>query len=185
MNPEKPIYVVDVVKAAVDKVRTALLGQLQTADPVIQTVHYQYGHRRELLETLLQMRGNAAYDKYPLIYLVTDFRERRGQEAGIYADVTLNIIIAHQTTATYRAAERMQNVFKPVLYQLYYALLEELAAISHTYSEDMLPHDKWDRYYWGRSNISAGVEHQENALQDFVDAIEIVNLNLKLDYKNC
>jgi hypothetical protein len=118
---------------------------------------------------------------------VQDFKEGRGRASGVYADVSLNIIICHQTEGDYKVAERMPNVFKPVLYPIYYSLIKQLTKHNLTFaaSPDLVSHDKYDRAFWGTSKLVGGGGTDRSMLNDFVDAIELQNLQLKIDYQPC
>jgi hypothetical protein len=189
-----PVYIVDIIGDIVNQVKGDVLTKiianetavLEDGPSLIQTINYQYGHKRELIETLFQMdKGDElAFQKYPLIYLVQDFRESRGQQPGIYADVSLNIVIAHHTTRSFKITERYAQVFKPVLYPIYLSLIEKIAASKavNMESEDLIRHDKTDRSYWGTQALGG---NEANKLNDAVDAIEIENLALKIIFKNC
>lgn len=188
----RPVYIVDIIGEAVASFTPTLLPILianETAangESLITTIDYQYGHKMELIQTLAQMDKNelAREAKYPLVYLVQDFIESRGRIPGVYAETALNIIIAHQTSNVYKIGERMEKVFKPVIYPIYYALLDALAdhIQINEYSEDIIIHEKIDRSFWGTSSVSGNIE---NSLNDYVDAIEINKLQLKFLYKNC
>jgi hypothetical protein len=188
-----PVYIVDVMAAVVGNVETEVLSQIQAAEvaalgtTLIQTINFQYGHKRELIETMMQWDRDPElkFQKYPLVYLVQDFKESRGKDAGIYAELSANIIIAHQTDQTYKITDRYANVFKPVLYPIYYSLLNQLSIYPQVNEgvQELLVHDKWDRSYWGRA--AAGGSTDRTTLNDFVDAIEIDNLVLKINILNC
>lgn len=200
----EPVYIVDVVGEVVAEAMGAFYAkdindsdltlldfikqseQTVLGDTLITTIDYQYGHVQELIETLGQMTKSQeeTYKKYPLVWLVQDFQERRIFGSGYYAEVDLNIIIAHQTVNTYKISNRMSNVFKPVLYPIYYALLEAFAknkwiVQGPAYGFD---HTKTDRSYWGSNPLDG---NKGNVLTDYVDAIELQNLNLKINFKNC
>ena len=187
-----PVYIVDIMSQVVANVSTEVLSQVQANETaalgstLMQTIDFQYGHKRELIETMMQWDKDPTlrYQKYPLVYLVQDFKEARGADVGIYATLGLNIIIAHHTVQTYKITDRYTNVFKPVLYPIYYSLLNQLAIYPGINEgvQEMLVHDKWDRSYWGRA-AAAGTD--KVTLNDFVDAIEINNLVLKINLLNC
>ena len=187
----QPVYIVDIIGDVVQKTQAAILAAIQANEAAalgttnIQAINYQYGPFEELIETLAQYDTdiNLRNQKYPLIYLVTDFKEQRGRQAGVYADTRLNIAICHQTEPTYKSAERKAKVFAPVLYPIYYQFMEEITKHSMTMagSPDMLQHDKTDRYYWGTRELGTS----RNKLADYVDAIEIENLQAKFDYQPC
>lgn len=190
----KPVYIVDIIEAVVQKVTTKILATIQENEAnilgssLITTINYQYGHFRELIQTLAQWDSSPALrvQKYPLVWLVTDFGEDRGRKPGVYADVNLNIVICHQTDGQYKSAERKEKVFVPVLYPIYYTLMDQFAKSDMTFaaSPDLISHSKWDRYYWGTSKL-VGAGNDRSALNDFVDAIELQNLSLKIDYQPC
>jgi hypothetical protein len=179
----------------VDDVRAEVLSIIQQNETAavgltgITTINFQYGHFRELIQTLAQWDTDETqrFQKYPLIYLVQDFREQRGRAAGVYADIAVNVIICHQTEGDYKMADRMTKVFKPVLYPIYYSLIRQLTKSGMTFasSSDMVPHDKWDRAYWGTSKLVGSGGNDRSMLNDFVDAIDIQNLQLKIDYEPC
>lgn len=185
-----PVYIVDIIGECVAAAMNSQLQYIQTQEmqlfgqSSITTIDYQYGHIQELLETLFQMTKSPEeyLKKYPLVYLVQDFEEERGT-TGYYADVRLNIIIAHSTVNTYKITDRMRLVFKPVLYPIYYALLDAMANHPSILqgAEESIPHRKTDRSYWGSNKIDGN----QNVLNDYVDAIELENLNLKINYSYC
>lgn len=188
----KPVYIADIIGSAVALVQMEILATIQAGETAalgstaIQAIDFQYGHKMELIQTLAQMDSDqsARFLKYPLVYLVQDFRERRGQQPGVYAEVNLNIIIAHHTDQNYKITDRMANVFKPVLYPIYYSLIKQLATIPQTLqgNQDVIPHDKWDRSFWGKQAVGGNTSLSIN---DYVDAIEIQNLDLKINYQPC
>lgn len=186
-----PLYIVDLFRDIVSGMTPDLLPIIQQNEQqaigktLINTIDYQYGHVKELISTLsnYDKSPNLRIIKYPLVYLVQDFPEDRGQRAGFYADVTLQIVIAHQTESTATIADRMKNVFKPVLYPIYYALLSAIASNSlvNVFDETMIPHRKVDRAYWGKLSVGGT---DANVLNDYVDAIDIINMKLPILY-NC
>ena len=188
----RPVYIVDIMGEVVTAAKAEVLATLQANEAealgrtTIETVNYQKGHKIELIQTLIEMdRANSFQTKkYPLVYLVQDFVEKRGRKAGEYAELNLNIILAHHTESTRKVDDRYTKVFKPVLYPLYYALLRQIALhpLIFQSNEDDIQHDKIDRLFWG---TQAAGGNDRNKLTDFVDAIEITNMNLKFYFKNC
>lgn len=194
MNTQ-PVYVVDIIGSVVQKVIADVLSKIKTneaqvlGETGITTINYQYGHFRELIQTLAQWDTDLTLrvQKYPLIYLVQDFKEQRGRLPGVYADLALNIIICHQTQGDYKVTDRYVNVLKPVLYPIYYSLMNQLSKSNMTFaaSPDLIPHDKYDRAYWGTSKQVGSGGTDRSVLADYVDAIDIMNLQLKIDYQPC
>jgi hypothetical protein len=176
----EPLVIVDMVGALVQKVEAAVLPALQAYDPLIEGVFYEYGHGVEILRTLKQKDESQSFrnKKYPLIALLQDFPERRGQQAGIYAETDLTLVICHHTQPEWVSKERYTTVFKPVLYPIYAELIHQLetAAISLV-GPGGLVHEKIDHPYYGREGKNVGY--------DFLDAIEISGLTLNLYESNC
>jgi len=184
---QNPVYIVDVIGDIVQAITPDLLPIIQANETaalgktMIQTIDYQKGHFEELITTLSNYDKSPQLRniKYPLVYLVQDFPEDRGVEVGFYATVTLNIVVAHQTDSTYTIDDRMNKVFKPVLYPIYYALLQGMADsdMVNESSTEKIRHRKWDRAYWGRQSVGGT---DKNKLNDYVDAIDITNLSLTI-----
>lgn len=183
---QRPVYVVDEIGTIVSAVSTRLLSQLQVIDSNITGVHYQFGHIEEIKETLAQKDQSEAfiYTKYPLVILVQDFSETMGAGLGIATTDNLHILIVTSTSGNYKAAERYAATFKPILYPIYLAFLDEIAKSGRvmTSSVNQLKHNKIDRVYWGKE---AAQGNTKNIFNDRLDAIEITNLNLKFYQPVC
>lgn len=189
-----PVVIVNVIRKVVSDFTPAVLPIIKANEKAalgstkIDTINFQNGHIEELLQTLYQDDKSPEMKtlKYPLVYLAQDFKERRGRKAGFYANTDLSIAIAHQTVDTYKSMDRYKNVIIPVLYPIYAALMNGLAASSmiNESSEDLIQHDKIDRLFWGTSAIGM-VPNTANKLNDYVDAIEISGLNVTILYNNC
>jgi hypothetical protein len=195
MSDQIPIYLVDIISDVVASVQADVLTAIQAnetaainLDTQIQTVNYQYGHKSELIETLYQMDKTdlTAYSKYPCIFLVMDFKETVGGTPGIYANAVLNVIIMHHSTIDDKTTDRYVKVFKPVLYPLYLSFLKALSKHKavHVYNVQSLKHDKYDR---PKNLVGNNKNSDENEMfvNDYVDAIEIQNLNLLINSSTC
>lgn len=182
----RPVYIVDELKAIAAKVSAIMTPELQAYDSMITGVHYLHGHPAEIIETLGQRDKSKTmvYDKYPLIALFQDFPERVAEDVGIMSEITLHLIIARATRPDYKAAERYQYNFKPVLYPVYYELLKQLhlSKAFITKAPTMIRHIKIDRLYWGREGLW---KNQGNIFNDWIDCIEIRDLKLKVNQKLC
>lgn len=149
-------------------------------------VFYQYGHIIEI-NAILDSYGKTAEfreQKYPAIFLFQDFAERIVSDSRILAEVDLQLLIVASSNQTDRTATRYEKVFKPVLYPIYQCLMKVLNTDSRllgAYGE--MPHTKIDR-----PNIS-GFQFRQMGntgamFNDFLDAVEINNLNLRI-LKTC
>jgi hypothetical protein len=149
-------------------------------------VHYEHGHPLEIINTLRGMGKTPAYDplKYPLIALFQDIDEKKGTGTQFESEVSVNIIIAMLTDPNRVASQRLSCNYIPVLYPLYVLLMESIAKSGYfyCYSISDLPHTKTDRMYWGKKGLYGS---DGNIFGDYIDAIEIQNLQLTIKKQNC
>lgn len=171
------LYIVDIIESVVDSVRAEYTppSGFDSDAPF-----YMYGHPLEIINILSQKdkHDTLKYKKYPLVALFQDFEEIKGEDQAINAEVNLNIVIAVNTSQHYRSSERYANTFKTVLYPIYNLFLEKIAASGYFQTAPgIISHRKTDRVYWGKQGLY-GTE--ANVFNDFLDAIEIDNLNLSI-----
>ena len=172
-----PVYIVDIIGDCV-ALANAKLAMLPT--PIVCS--YTYGRQVNILEYLQNLRNNpngSGNAVYPLIALFMDFPEDRGVE--YYCKVTIpRLQISCITQSTADIPTRYNSLtFKPILYPIYYALLQAFANCGNIVGNDpdSFIHRKFDRPY--SQPVSAG-------LQDYIDAIELNNLTLTISQtKTC
>lgn len=189
----KPIVLVDVFKDIVEATENAindntgltLLDQLKFVDQLIDGVHYQHGHPLEIIETLQQQSEarTTKTSRFPLIALFQDFPESIDVQEGFYGDVPFHLIIARPTDPNYKAGKRYEVNFKPILYPIYQAFMEQIR-LSRRFSliDNKIPHTKIDRLYWGREGLYG---NDGNVFNDRIDCIEIRDLKLRVKTQNC
>ena len=118
---------------------------------------------------------------FPAVCLFHDFPEVMGYERSL----TLQLVIITDTSKHYTTAERYTNTFDPILTPLYELFLKQLAKSDYVDSDSdsvlYFEHTRWDRPYWGKDGIYGAVA---DIFNDFIDAIEIENLKLKI-LKTC
>lgn len=140
---------------------------------------YQTGHIVEICQNLQEMttEKNEAY-KFPLLALVTDYRERAGFSKEANREHQPNFLIATNTQNTLKAHERYQVNFKPVLYPIYYTFIEVLGESPYFlgYPDQVTKHVKIDRMFLGREGIYG---NSGNTFNDYIDAIEIRDMRLE------
>lgn len=144
-------------------------------------LNYEYGSLKEIQETLNQKKNNVS-TRWPLVWLVEDIPQDRANQNGFYADVSLNLIIATPTKKDWKSYQRDAETFDPVLRPIYWALLKSVSRTTAFRSPDEfrgINHTMTERKYWGRD------DHASNLFSTFIDAIEITNLELKIDFQNC
>lgn len=167
----KPIYVVEEVAAVV----AAVAARLATP------VYYFFGHLREIT-TRFQELTNSTTDKdkmFPCVVLFTDIPVRQNQPPGTYGTASLNLIIANFTQQNYTAQQRLDNNFKPVLYPIKKEFFRQMERhLQFTYPNE-ISYTEIDRYYYGATVDS------KNQFNDFIDCIEIQNLQVIIKNKTC
>ena len=182
----RPVYVVDLMETVVNAVSAKLTTQLKLEDAAITGVHYQYGHPKEIINTLTKL-GSAPtgkFNKYPLVALFQDFPETKG-EIGFDSEVSLHMIICKGTSPEYKAKQRMEKNFKPFLYPIYLELLNQLS-LSGSFlvkSPGTISHTKIDRMYWGADGLY--VDGLANQANDYLDCIELRDFKIKVNLLNC
>lgn len=168
-NPE--YILTDELETIVTAVKTAL---------GISVLNYQYGYLPELNETLKQMEGDPAKfaGKFPLVWLAEPYEIARNT-TGIYGIANPDIFIFMATDKTYKAKDRMNNVYKPVLYPVYRELLNQIVlspVFQHPLVSD-IKHTVRKGYYW---------DEQRQVFNDAVDCLKISGLSLRInDKQNC
>lgn len=175
MTTSYPLYVVDIIKEVVDSVNDQF-----EKDNIPIVVNYKYGRQIQILKALEDMNNSVDNKdkKYPLLALYQDFPEKRG--VGYYSEVTFpKIVIANLTQSTDTPDVRYEQVFKPLLYPVYYQFLSKLARHSSnagSLDPEAIIHTKWDRM---------GIR-PEVGNTDYIDAIEITDLKFNFQQtKTC
>lgn len=138
--------------------------------------YYMFGHRLEISNRLLEMGDDKTlkYKKYPLVALRLDIGE---ENRGGLVHMKLNVAILALTDMNYNADQRLQKVFKPVLFPLYDLLLKKLqtSGIFYWKSYGIPEHTKLNRYFWG---TDGGEGNKKAIFNDPLDAIELIDLKL-------
>lgn len=141
---------------------------------------FHHGHLLEIVNTFKEAVTNVTYrhEMFPAICLLHDFPEVYNEKDE--RDVTLNVLILTDTDKKFKAADRYTYSFDAILsplYEKFKAGLIRSTAIGGNYH----PHTKYDRLYWGREGL---YNNTGNLFNDFIDAIEMENLKLRI-LKTC
>jgi len=147
--------------------------------PNITQLYYEYGHPLEIINTLAEKTQSNVfkYKKYPLIMLFQDLDEEHNKIG--YKIPYTTIIIATPTNPTFKAKQRYDETFIPILYPIYESLIKNLEV--STFIGWDKEHTKIDRVYWGKNGIYGNTG---NIFNDFLDAIEVNFKNLRI-IKKC
>lgn len=147
---------------------------------------YLYGPAQEVLKRIADMNKTAESikNKYPLIFMPTDIEESRGERSDLQSTIIIpSIVILNATKKEYYAEQRYENNYKTVLVPIYKAFLTAIAQnVAFGETDDFqIKHNYIERYSWGKYAL-----FQESGINaDFIDAIEIKNLELTIKRKIC
>lgn len=145
-----------------------------TYEITTKTIKYMYGHHKEIQKRLIEMgKGSQRDNKYPLIILFLDIEETRDPDPNTVVVYRCNLAIVDQTDTNYTAAERLENVFEPILWEIYDDFMDILKENLHYFLSKSIPHTKFDRFFW--STEGAG---EQNVLAAQLDAVEIIGLDV-------
>lgn len=144
--------------------------------------YYDYGHPIDIVNELA-LKERVAAAKFPLIALLMDFREVMGEDMTIRSRTTdMTIIIMTNTTPDLTPDQRYDQNFSEILYPLYDLLIKHITNSKYfDTAPGLVSHDKYDRPHWGRTGT---YNNMGNIGNDFIDAIEVQNLNLSLKLNN-
>lgn len=145
----------------------------------ISVLNYQYGYVEELNETLKQYENEPAlFDKkLPLIYVAEPYETEHG-EAGIFGKADPDIYIFASTQKVYKARDRMEQVYKPIIFPIYREFLKQIVlsvVFDHT-SVETLKHKTAKGYYWDK---------EQKLFNDAVDCLRIKGLDLRIHDNYC
>jgi hypothetical protein len=184
----QPVYLHREFKVIVKATSDVLLPMLKTYDPNITAVHYHFGHPLEIINTLgaYDQGVSSKFDKYPLVAFFLDTEEDRGQKPGIYAKYRVHMAIIRECLNPNQTAdERDLTNFIPVLTPIYMELMKQISYRGDMFllpNLEAIPHRKTNRYYWGRSGLWG---NEANIFNDWVDCIELQNLELEVKINYC
>ena len=138
---------------------------------------YMYGVPLEIATRLMQKDKDKIYkyQKYPLFALQLPIEEDV-QFNGLH-DVTTNIAILAFSSKTYRAPERFEKVFHPVLMPLYFDFLDKLQSNGEILTAGIPQHTKRDIPFYGTEELGGNRSYIFN---DPLDGITMTNLEIQL-----
>ena len=148
--------------------------------------YYLFGHPRDISNTLLEKDGQSEpyrYQKYPLIALVQDFNEKKGENILYDGLANLNFIICNITKQEYNSVDRYDNNFRTILYPLYDSFIAAIKSdLNFIVRKGVVKHTKTDNLYLGKTGIYGNIG---NIYNDFLDAISIRDMELIIKKNKC
>lgn len=178
------IVLVDKLREIVAKVSDALTPSLSLVNPHITGVHFEHGHILEVVETINERAKMEAtrYSNYPLVVLVQDYKSAMFPALGVQEKATVRMLILNFTDAAKKAEDRKRDNFEPILWPIYERLVIELQNHPSFFNYSEPAHTKTDHYFWGREGV---LGNTGGIFGDWVDCVEIENLELKIKTKTC
>lgn len=148
---------------------------------------YHHGAPEEVTNVIQSINENndlkEGFKNYPFVWLEEDFDEDHSNNGYDYIALDLKIVIVMKTLGTYEAGERMENIFKPVLLPIYEALMAEIRRSGEfTMGKGKAKHVKRNHMFYGSDQNPDG---SKNKFKDYTDAVEIKNMDLKVNKKKC
>jgi hypothetical protein len=183
MNVTDYIYLVDVLKnTVVPRTSSKLLAKLQAIDPLITSIHFEYGHYTDIRQRLSERAKNNE-NRYPLICLFEDYINSHDKD-GISGLNKPKIIILYLSKPDVTREAREINVFRPILYPIYFELLRQLKLCGefNIYDETQIKHDEIKRPHWGNPAL---YKNDGYLFTDVLDGIELANLQLETYLQTC
>jgi len=148
--------------------------------------YFSYGHILEIANELTKKDNSTAiksFEKYPIILLPLDLDSEFNPLFNSFDYTNVRLIIANKTQPTYTSKDRIKENFDPILYPLYEQLITGLSrnrSIIPQQIAPFTPHKKTDRLFWGSQ-----LNNNANVVNDFLDAIEVSNLSLRIINTKC
>ncbi len=175
------MIVLDVIEEVVAKVNQELTPVLKAYDSNITGVHFMPGSVNEITSRLMKREQNGMeYDRYPLIALFNGYPETYFADGSVVT--TLYMAVVRDTNPNLITKERYQVNFKPVLIPIVEKFVDTL--IHHRSFIGYYPEKITTKIipYWDSTKPPNA---QANVFNDFLDAIEITNLTIKLNTLVC
>ena len=138
---------------------------------------YDHGHVINMVNRFKEASHSDTlkFTQFPAICLFQDIPEKHSRDSK-QREVTLHIGIITSTKPEYTEAERYDHSFDPVLFPIYENLIDAINCSGYLQIIDEY-YDYYERVYYGKSGLYGNTG---NIFNDFIDAIEIQNLKVKI-----
>lgn len=180
MKPE--VRLTDIIAKVVARTSTKKLAYLQTIDPTITGIQYQYGHLKDVRERLrAQSLANPSARRYPLIWLIEDFDIEHGK-VGLTGVSNVRIMLLHNTSKAYTRQQREDLVILPILIPIYNEFFVQMRVIGTFMQYGPFDHTEIKRPHWGNPEEWGNKGY---LFDEPLDGIEISDLSLQIYLANC
>lgn len=139
-------------------IATEMSTALALSGPAVGPVNYQFGYIKELDNTLKEMLKPKETRPlaFPVMFLEMPFTISRNR-GEVYGRIpSFRIILLANTDVKYTAKQRLDLVYKPILFPVYRELLKAIAdsPAFTTDGPDRIVNTVTDQHYWGSSQSS-------------------------------
>lgn len=154
-------------------------------------VSYVFGNARYFKDDLDDKTkcDSTSVKKFPVVCLFAPIKEKRNQEDPVkhqfYTKASVSLLIACSSVKEWSNEQRKVYSFENILRPIYRRLMEELERdprLDWGYGQK-IPHEYSENYSYGR--YGAYTDASGNAVSEPIDAINIVNLQVKVKTYNC
>lgn len=171
---DNSLIIVDIFSGIAEKMNTALASK-------DLKVTFVYGKSIQILTRLQHISNDPSKEKrkYPLMALFMPFKEQMGGD--YYATIQFpKLVLATLSNGTDAPELRYNKSFRGILYPIYEELKNQIARCPNIVIEnpDFIPHTKMD------NPGSPPPQETGKQFNDYVDAIEIFDLNLTFQKNN-
>lgn len=130
--------------------------------------------------TLWSRNPDTSKLKFPIVCLYSPYKEDRGKKRS----VSLNLLICVNTRKEYTNEQREEFSFAAVLRPIYDILIDEINKDGNIESvyDGAIPHVYSENYRYGRVGVYGS---DKKPFKDFIDGIDIENLELTLKTRKC
>lgn len=154
--------------------------------PSAMSLHYLHGTWIHIVERLAQMAADPFHknNRFPLIGFIQDYKEVYRKDEINTKIEDLRIIIVNLTDRNYHSEDRYIINYEPILFPIYAELMAVMQAsnLFTGYKTPHIPHTRIDHLHWGRE---AYYGHEKYELGEYIDGIELTDLELCLHTQNC
>lgn len=148
-------------------------AEAKLQEGVALSLFFDHGSHEDVLLMLQEKEGNPIKPKkYPLVWMVTPFKEL--SEKMVYATSDWHFVVAYYTDQNYSMQERRDKVYKPILYPVCQALLNAIKDSPKLVRKFTLDYEKMDLQF-GKVDMKGG-----RLLNDFVDVVDLKIKNVQI-----
>jgi hypothetical protein len=170
-----PINFPAVFKSIVEKVQVNINDEVLVPNG-FQSLNFIHGSWNYIIGYLSE-QSRVNVDRFPLVALVHDFEESFTAERK-EGNLVCRVVIANLANPNMRSDQRYSQNFVPILYPIYAELLQVIKTSSYFdgYKAN-IKHTKIEHLHWKENN--------GNALNEFLDGIEIRGMELSPNLPKC